>query len=173
MKKFMLLLGCAQSLVAGELVFIGRGDAIIHTARLDTNTGALTDLRVAAELPWPSFLAVAPNRRFLYAVSEGPSPEKSWISAFALAPDGALTFLNRQPRRGQRAVPSGAGSAGQMPAGGQLRIGQHDRLSRAAGRLAGNEFGVDPKSRDGGEPGAPGGAARALRADRSGGALCI
>jgi len=96
---FALIL-CVQSVVASELVFIGRGDKNIHVGRLDPTTGALTDVRQVAELLAPSFLCIAPSHHFLYAVSEGQTPEKSAISAFAIGADGALTFLNRQPSGG-------------------------------------------------------------------------
>jgi 6-phosphogluconolactonase len=98
---FAFLLPCfVVPVTAEELVFIGRGDKNIHVGKLDTSTGALTDVRQAAELPAPSFICIAPNHHFLYAVSEGRTAEKSGISAFAIGPDGALTLLNRQPSGG-------------------------------------------------------------------------
>ena len=46
----------------------------------------------------PGFLAVHPNRRFMYAINELP---ESTVSAFAIDPtSGALTLLNLQPTRG-------------------------------------------------------------------------
>ncbi len=46
----------------------------------------------------PSFLAVHPNRHFMYAVNE---LEESTLSAFAINPgSGALTFINSQPTNG-------------------------------------------------------------------------
>ena len=79
----------------------GRG---IYRARFDPVTGALTDVALAAKLANPTFLAIAPNRRVLYAVSEieefngqlGGS-----VSAYAIdASTAALTLLNQQPTRG-------------------------------------------------------------------------
>ena len=42
----------------------------IYSCRFDDATGALTDFRLAAETPSPSFLALHPNGKFLYAVNE-------------------------------------------------------------------------------------------------------
>jgi 6-phosphogluconolactonase len=69
----------------------------IYVCRLDAKTGKLTSPELAAEVPNPSFLAVHPNRRFLYAVSEmGGGQKGGAVSAFAIdATSGKLTFLNR------------------------------------------------------------------------------
>ena len=42
----------------------------IYVMRMDAATGALTEPQVAAEVPSPSFLAIDPNQKCLYAVSE-------------------------------------------------------------------------------------------------------
>ena len=42
----------------------------IYLARFDTQTGKLTQPELAAETRSPSFLAIHPNRRYLYAVGE-------------------------------------------------------------------------------------------------------
>ena len=42
----------------------------IYHSRFDTETGALSEPRPAAKIESPSFLALHPNRRFLYAVTE-------------------------------------------------------------------------------------------------------
>lgn len=59
---------------------------------------------VVAETENPSFLAVHPNRRFLYAVNEVSryeGREAGSVSAFAIDPaSGALTLLNRVSSRG-------------------------------------------------------------------------
>jgi 6-phosphogluconolactonase len=96
----LALFSLLPSLTAAELVFIGRGDQNIHVARFDTNSGALTGLHQVAALLAPSFLCLAPNHHSLYAVSEGQSPQDSAITAFAVAPNGDLAFLNRQPSGG-------------------------------------------------------------------------
>jgi 6-phosphogluconolactonase len=92
-----------SSLAAGgsELVFVGSGKADIEAFRFDPATGGLTRLGQAAALPHPSFLAVAPNHRFLYTISEGRGPADSTVSAFAIdAASGKLSLLNSQPAGG-------------------------------------------------------------------------
>src|SRR5687768_12325655 len=42
----------------------------IYRLELDTATGSLSPASLAAETPSPSFLAIHPNRRYLYAVNE-------------------------------------------------------------------------------------------------------
>ncbi len=71
----------------------------IYLSRLNTKTGALTAPVLAAEVVNPSFLALHPNRRFLYAVGE--QPKGGLITAFAIdEKTGLLTLLNQQSTRG-------------------------------------------------------------------------
>jgi len=75
----------------------------IYPLRLDLSTGALTEAGTPAESVSPSFLALHPSGRFLYAVNEtgGSAKEEGGVSAFAIdARTGGLTFLNRQSSRG-------------------------------------------------------------------------
>lgn len=76
----------------------------IYTAVLDLATGAIGQATLAAESLSPSFLAIHPNRRFLYAVNETPEfadKTSGGVSSYAIDPDtGKLQFLNVQPSRG-------------------------------------------------------------------------
>jgi 6-phosphogluconolactonase len=76
----------------------------IYTLKLDMESGALSGPEVAAETANPSFLAMAPTGRFLYAVNEiGNFGGKNTgaVSAFAVAPEtGKLTLLAQQPSGG-------------------------------------------------------------------------
>src|SRR5947209_5590915 len=74
----------------------------IYRCALDLKTGALTNPQVAAELRSPSFLAIHPSRRFLYAVNESGSGKNTGaVSALALDPkSGSLQLLNEQPAGG-------------------------------------------------------------------------
>ena len=47
----------------------------IYSCRFDDATGVLSDLRLAAETPSPSFLALHTTGKFLYAVNETESFE--------------------------------------------------------------------------------------------------
>jgi len=76
----------------------------IYAYRFDAGTGEVTALGVAAETTNPSFVAVHPNRRFLYAVNEvqkykGESSGR--VSAFGIDREtGKLRFLNEVASRG-------------------------------------------------------------------------
>jgi 6-phosphogluconolactonase len=78
----------------------GSGSKGIYSARFDTTTGKLSGLTPAAELQNPSWVTVSRDRRFLYAVSEVGVADASGtpaglVVAYAIAPDGKLTELNR------------------------------------------------------------------------------
>jgi len=95
---------------ATRRVYIGtytrKGSKGIYVYQLDMATGALTPAAEPAETPNPSFLALHPNGRFLYAVSQtkkikGERP-KGALRAFAIDPaTGALSLLNQQLSQGQ------------------------------------------------------------------------
>jgi 6-phosphogluconolactonase len=71
---------------------------------MDPASGALTMDSVATEPVNPSFLALGPRRRFLYAVSEVTTFDGQpggAVYAYAIDPQtGRLTLLNRQPSGG-------------------------------------------------------------------------
>jgi 6-phosphogluconolactonase len=71
----------------------------IYAYRFDANTAKLTPIGLAAETITPSFLAVHPNHRFLYAVNEignYKGQKSGGVSAFAIdRTTGKLTFLNQ------------------------------------------------------------------------------
>ncbi len=88
------------------LVFVGTYTGAkskgIYSFRMDRATGALTPLGLAAETPNPTFLAVHPNHRFLYAINEvGGGAKAGTVTAFAIdAASGKLTQLNQQTSGG-------------------------------------------------------------------------
>jgi len=75
----------------------------IYRLRLDLATGTLTEAGPPTESVSPSFLALHPSGRYLYAVNEtdGPPKGEGGVSAFAIdARTGALTPLNKESSRG-------------------------------------------------------------------------
>ena len=76
----------------------------IYLLEMDPETGALTEKGLVAETPSPSFLAIHPSGKFLYAVNEVESfrGEKAGsVSGFAIdAKTGKLTALNQQSSKG-------------------------------------------------------------------------
>jgi 6-phosphogluconolactonase len=76
----------------------------IYRATLDLKTGALGDAELAAKVDNPSFLALHPSGKFLYAAGELSNFEGKpggAVSAFALdGRTGELELLNQQSSRG-------------------------------------------------------------------------
>jgi len=76
----------------------------IYAMELDLATGKLTAPELAAEATNPTFLAIHPTQRFLYAVGEignFAGRRSGAVSAFAIAPDSPkLKPLNQQPSGG-------------------------------------------------------------------------
>ncbi len=100
----------ARPLVNEHFVYFGTytrtASKGIYAYRFDPATGALTSIGLAAETPHPSFLAVHPNGRFLYATNEhdgdDPPGVPNTVSAFAIdATSGRLTFLNKVSAKGE------------------------------------------------------------------------
>ncbi len=102
--------GAQEASAKGEyLVYIGTytGEKTksqgIYAYRFKAATGQLTSLGLAAKTASPSFLAVRPDRRFLYAVNETADEgrKSGAVSAFALdRATGKLAFLNQVSSRG-------------------------------------------------------------------------
>jgi 6-phosphogluconolactonase len=79
----------------------------IYVSRLNASTGEMSQPQLAAKVVNPAFLAVHPNHRFLYAVTEDPLSvgppldHSSYVSAFAIDPaSGKLRLLNTLPTGG-------------------------------------------------------------------------
>jgi 6-phosphogluconolactonase len=76
--------------------YTGKSKGIYQT-QLNLSTGELSAPALAVTTNNPSFLAIHPSQRFLYAVNESDGK----VSAFAINSDtGALTLLNQQSSRG-------------------------------------------------------------------------
>lgn len=137
--------------------YTGEKSQGIYAYRLDLATGNCTPLGLVAEVKNPSFLAVHPNRKFLYAVSEISDPAQgSTGGVTALAIDnasGKLQPLNAQSSQGAgpchlvvdhsgRSVlvaNYGGGSVAALP------VGEDGKLSPAAAKMqhAGNSVNPD------------------------------
>jgi len=71
------------------------GSKGISRAKFDSKTGKLSEPELAAEMDSPSFLAIHPSNKFLYAVGEGGGKDGGPVVAFALdAATGKLTKIN-------------------------------------------------------------------------------
>ena len=82
----------------------GEQDNTIFLYRVSPLTGVLTPLSAQHGGASPTYLTMAPNRRFLYAVNETQSfrgAKSGAVSAFAVDPhNGDLKLLNQQPSAG-------------------------------------------------------------------------
>src|SRR6267154_2789959 len=104
---YLLAGGSADSPATASkcLVFVGTYTAKtesqgIYAYEFDTNSGKLTPKGVAAETPDPSWVAVHPSGKYLYAANE--AGKASTVSAFAVdANSGRLTLLNQMPSLGE------------------------------------------------------------------------
>jgi 6-phosphogluconolactonase len=114
----------------------------IYRFDMDPATGKLTGRALAATTANPSFLAIHPNHRFLYAVGELEQfggKKSGAVSAFAIDPrTGDLTLLNQQPsggagpchlvvdRQGKHVLVAnyGGGSASVLPIQDDGRLGE-------------------------------------------------
>lgn len=76
----------------------------IYAYKFDSATGEVQPLGLAAQSDQPSFLAVDPAGKFLYAVNETDTYQgqpSGGVSAFSIdRSSGMLTFLNELPSRG-------------------------------------------------------------------------
>ena len=96
------LMMAGSAMAAETLVFVGtytRNDSKgIYAFRMNDKTGALAPLGVVAETPSPSFLAIHPNGKYLYAVNETNGGS---VTAFEIDRATAkLKQLNTQPTKG-------------------------------------------------------------------------
>ena len=72
----------------------------VYVSKLNTDTGKLGPVELAGEAKSPSFLALSPGNKFLYASIEAGGGA---VQAFAVRPDGKLTALNQQGTGGDGA----------------------------------------------------------------------
>lgn len=124
----------------------------IYICRFDTETGALMQERVVAGVENPSFLALDPTQRWLYAVNETDTfggADSGAVSAFAIEPgSGALRFLNQQAtgggwpchiavdRTGKHVLVANykSGSVSLFPTANDGRLEPHSDLEQHTGR---------------------------------------
>jgi 6-phosphogluconolactonase len=110
MKPTILLLlisaltGSADECLVFFGTYTGQKSKGIYVSHLDRDKGSLSAPELAAETKSPSFLAVHPSGKYLYAVGETDEfqgKKGGSISAFSIDPkDGKLTSLNAQTSGG-------------------------------------------------------------------------
>lgn len=84
--------------------YTGKDSKGIYVATFDADTGKLGEPQLAGEMVNPSFVAIHPSKKFLYAVgeiSDFEGKKTGGVSAFAIdAASGKLTLLNQQSSEG-------------------------------------------------------------------------
>jgi 6-phosphogluconolactonase len=142
----------AESFEAKELlVYVGTYTSDksegIYMFRMNLDSGALTPAGVTPGVKNPSFLAIHPNRKFLYAVSEvedSDGKKSGGVTAFAIdAATGILSKLNAQTSEGAgpcHLVVDGSGKCVLVAnyGGGSvasLPIGNDGKLAKAASAI--------------------------------------
>lgn len=140
--------------------YTGRVSKGIYRFEMDLATGRLTDKALAGETANPSFLAIHPSQRFLYAVGELANfggKKTGAVSAFAIDPKtGDLKLLNQQSSKGPGpcylvtdrqgkhvlAANYGGGSVCVLPVGADGRLGEATAFIQHHGK------GADPKRQE-------------------------
>jgi 6-phosphogluconolactonase len=90
---------CSADTLVYVGTYTGKGSEGVYIYRLDSSTGALTNIGKTAGLENPSFLAIDPKGRYVYAVRES---SRGAVVALSRHPTtGELTVLNEQPSGGQ------------------------------------------------------------------------
>jgi 6-phosphogluconolactonase len=133
----------------------------IYMSELDLASGELSQPVLAAKIVNPSFLAIHPNRKYLYAVSEIPGSDghkSGAVAALAIDPrTGQLKLLNRQSSEGAGpchlsvdatgsavlVANYGGGSVASLP------IGPDGRLAPAASAIQHQGKSVNPQRQEG------------------------
>lgn len=108
-RLILAALAVTATLQAAELkVYLGtytnKGSKGIYLARLDTATGKLSAPELAAEIANPTFLAITPSMKYLYAANEVGSykgERTGSVSAFSIdSATGKLTPINTVSSKG-------------------------------------------------------------------------
>jgi len=172
MKVTLTTLGLAvatlTSASAGDqhLVYFGcytnakSGSKGIYVSKFDSAKGELSEPELAVETSSPSFLAIHPSKRFLYAAGEMsvPGQKGGGLSAFSISvPDGKLKLLNQVSSVGAGPCHVSVDKNGMMAmianyGGGSVasyQIGPTGSLCEAATFVQHEGSSVDPKRQAG------------------------
>jgi 6-phosphogluconolactonase len=130
----------------------------IYFAELDAARGTLSEPRLAIEIGRPGFLAIHPNKQFIYSTTVGTGDGKNGgVAAMRINGDGTLALLNTQSSKGPGPCHVGIDATGQclMVAnyrGGSVasfRILEDGSLSEAQSFHQHEGAGANPKRQQG------------------------
>ncbi|MCY7422705.1 MAG: lactonase family protein [Chitinophagaceae bacterium] len=91
----------AQTFTLYVGTYTGSGSKGIYAYRFNALIGKATFLNARDSVTNPSFLAISPNKKFLFAVNETDGKNPGKVNSYAINPTtGKLTFLNQQETGG-------------------------------------------------------------------------
>jgi len=101
----LLLVTSVFSIAQSFYMFVGtytsKGSKGIYVYKFDASTGKAEWLSNTDSIVNPSYLAIAPDKKHIYAVTETATNNTGSISAFSFdRATGKLTFINKQPSGG-------------------------------------------------------------------------
>ena len=102
---FLCVLLCSCSSQKGSETFAYFGTYTkgasegIYFSKLDPESGDLGSPELAAKIDNPSFIAIHPNKKYLFSVIE-TTGEKAAVVSFKIEAEGTLTKINQQPAKG-------------------------------------------------------------------------
>ena len=138
----------------------------IYLYRLNLSSGELKHVATTGGVVNPSFLALGPSRRYLYAVNEVEEfagKKSGAVSAFAVdQKTGQHRLLNQQTLFGRRPLFCGGGCRRQVCLDSELHRWQRGGFPSRARRQSGACYGPEAGSGFEREPGASEGSARSL-----------
>ena len=97
------------SIAADPLLFVSSfvtgEQGAIHSYRFDQKTGTLEPVHKHGGTPNPFFLALSPDKKFLYSIhaKQFGSKDDEDVAAFAIGTNGRLELINKQSARGSAA----------------------------------------------------------------------
>src|SRR5439155_11735792 len=113
-RRFLRLISAAPAAVAatgakGYRVYFGtytrKGSKGIYVSRMDAATGRLSEAQLAGEIANPNTLAIHPNGRFLYSVTDSGGGAQGSVAAFSLdRSSGKLTLINQVSSQGVQPI---------------------------------------------------------------------
>ena len=108
MRKFLIAFFLMASITSFSQQFYlftgtytGSGSKGIYLYKFDASNGTITPVSVTENVENPSYLAIHPNQKVIYAVNETGGDKPGEVSAFSFdKKSGKLTFLNKQKTDG-------------------------------------------------------------------------
>lgn len=129
------------------------GSKGIYRSKLDVKSGKLSEPELAAEMGSPSFVAIHPSGKYLYAVGEGGGKDGGPVVAFTLdTKNGNLTKLNESSSGGSGPChvsihPSGSHAIVANYGGGStciIKVGPDGKLGERAAFFQHEGMGKEP-----------------------------